>query len=159
MDNLSSGCYFAVGEKPPAAPPPEPVPKPPEPPAPIVDRYPQGYGDGYAVGYGAGRHTGELDGRNAQADLVFRSWGPGRELPDDTLPDGARWDLSPWAVEVLPDPDVWLEGRWDLARWFGAQLVGDPWADWPLPLDALYRAQDPAAWSSPTAWAGGVWHG
>ena len=150
MERLSSGCYFAIGDKPPAD------PEPPTPPPAPVDRYPEGYADG--------RRLGELDGRNQYADAVFRSWAPGRAIDPDELPDGARWDLSAWATggETVPVAgDSWASegGEWDLADWSGTlelPIVGDAWADWPLPLDMLYRAQTPASWAS-AAWAGAVW--
>jgi hypothetical protein len=126
MENLSSGCYFAVGEAPPDDPEP---PKPPPPPPPPPDRYPEGYADGYALGVSFGEAT--------HGDRVFRSWHPGRPIPDDELPSGARWQRTPWGG-VIPLP------------------VGEPWAAWPLPLAALYQAQYPAAWAD-AGWAAAVW--
>jgi hypothetical protein len=132
MENLSSGCYYATGEKPPAEPAPEPEPEP-------VATYAQGLLDGAIDGYRAGHAHGELVGDAARADLVFRSWAPGSpvEPPADA---GARWDLAAWAGAAEP-------------------VDGDTWAAWPLPLEALWRAQYAATWGELALWAGGVWRG
>ena len=131
MESFSGGLCYAVGEKPPAEPEPEPEPEP-------VPTYAQGLIDGHAGGYAEGRRYGELAGDAARADLVFRSWRPGR-----------AWD---------PTDDI-AGGRWDLSTWAGAPepVVGDPWAAWPLPLDAVWRAQYAAEWSGVAAWAGAIW--
>lgn len=118
MERFSSGCYFAVGELPPADPGPAPIP-----PAAPIDRYPYGYGDGRAYG--------RAEGSAAYADAVFRSWAPGRPIDPGTLPPGARWDLSSWSGELeLPvDGEPWaswplpLEMLWRAqtpASWGGA---------------------------------------
>jgi hypothetical protein len=128
-ERMSSGVYYAVGEKPPATPPPEPVPTPPAP----ADRYAEGRRDGEA--------HGELVGAAQYADTVFRSWAPMLPLDPGSLPAGGRWDVSTWAGATTPTPPA----------------DGDPWAAWPLPIEALWRASSPASWSDVAVWAGGVW--
>jgi hypothetical protein len=156
MENLSSSCYYAVGEKPAAAPAPEPEPEP-EP----VKTYAQGLADGLLEGYRDGHAHGELVGDAGRADVVFRSWAPGRpwEPPSDL--EGARWDLAAWGAGRYDPGASWsgvvVGGRWDEPAWAGEELDGEPWAAWPLPLDALYRAQWLAAWNGSATWAGAVW--
>lgn len=127
-----------------------PVPEPPEPEPPDTtggksydEGRAEGYGAGYAAGYPAGYREGyplgELQGESIEADRVFRTWGPGRPIPDDTVPEGGRWSLAPWDGDLIAE--------------------GDTWAAWPLPLEALWRAQYPAQWQGVAAWAGAVWSG
>jgi hypothetical protein len=152
MEALSSSCYYAVGEKPPSSPAPEPEPPAP-PPAPT-------YGDGYAAGHVDGYHAGQLAGDAERADLVFRSWDPGRPFePEGDA--GGRWDRSAWAAETYDPGSSWAGapvagGLWDLSAWAGVVVDGAPWASWPLPLEMVYRAQYAAAWGA-GAWAGALW--
>lgn len=108
--------------------PPEPEPEPPPPPI-YVDPY---------VDERAAYARGVRDGVASEGDRVFRSWAPGRLLDPADMPPGGRWDVSSWAS--TPEP------------------IGEPWAGWPLPLDALWRAQEPAEWRH-AGWAASVWRG
>lgn len=124
MENLSSGCYFAIGEKPAG----EPVPPNPTDPdtggTPTPDRYPEGYRDGHAFGY--------VDGEAATMDMVFRSWEPWTAPPifDSSAWDDAVWDTSVpygdvWVTEPIPiglirsaqTPPSWRDARWTGALW------------------------------------------
>jgi hypothetical protein len=129
MERMSSGCYYAVGEKPPAEPTP---PTPPTPPAGPT------YDDGYRIGRADGEAHGQLVGDAMRSDLVFRSWHPGGPYEPELA--GARWGVSAWSSHDEP-PEI-----------------SEPWAAWPLPLAAVWRAQYPAEWGA-ASWAGAVWRG
>jgi hypothetical protein len=153
MENLGSSCYFATGEKPPAEPAPEPEPEPEPVPT---------YGDGYAAGSSDGYRAGQLAGDAERADLVFRSWAPGRAWEADELA-GGRWDRVTWGGDAYDPGASWAGapvagGAWDLDTWAGLVADGEPWAAWPLPLDMVYRAQYGATWGA-GAWAGALWRG
>jgi len=131
MERISSGCYFAVGQLPP---PPAPDPPPAPAPQPPAADYGTGYHDGYREGTAAGYRAGEAH----SFDAVFASWAPGRPFEPPPELEGARWSFSAWPGAAPP------------------AKVGDPWAAWPLPLDAVYRAQDPAEWQL-AGWTAAVW--
>jgi len=128
MENLCGSGLCYAAGEKPPADPP-PEPTPTPPPLPPVDPY---------VEERAAYLRGVRDGEATHADRVFRSWSPGRpfEPPHDVA--GAQWGYADWS---------------------GApKAQGDPWASWPLPLDAVYRAQYPAEWSR-AGWAASVWRG
>jgi hypothetical protein len=123
MEALSSGCYFAIGEK------PEGTPVPPtEPPdtggTPTPDRYPIGYADGHA--------SGVIDGQAIALDAVFLSW----QSVDAPPPfDGSAWGDAVWDTtiaygdvwEAVPIPITWLRAAQVPATWADSGWTASLW--------------------------------
>jgi hypothetical protein len=124
MEALSSGCYFAIGEKP-AGEPTTPT-DPDTGGTPTPDRYPIGYADGH--------RQGVIDGEAITMDAVFLSWQPWDTVPpfdgsawgsaswDSTIPYGDAWEVVPiplGLVRSAQSPASWQRSVWTGTLWRG----------------------------------------
>lgn len=143
MEAWSSGCSFAVGERPPDPPPPTTEPDTGGTP----DTTPYSSAD-----LSKARQEGVAQGRQAGGaealDAVFRSWSPGRPRTPLEPWDGGEWDAGAWGQ--VPYPLEGLAGARTPAAWgtHPTAWTGALWRD-VTPLPGELTPWGDATWSAP----------